>query len=67
VPLCVEDTNPDYVPGVDDALVKAKRTRKAKKATPDKAAVMWLLMDTGLTYYQANPLADKLLNLFEGI
>lgn len=55
VPLCVEDANPDYVPGVDDAPVKAKRTRKDKKAAPDKAAVMWLLMDHGLTYYQANP------------
>lgn len=29
VPLCVEDANPDYIPGVDDAPVKAKRTRKA--------------------------------------
>jgi hypothetical protein len=67
VPLCVEDANPDYVPGVDDAPVKAKRARKAKKAAPDKAAVMWLLMDHGLTYYQANPLADKLITLFEGV
>lgn len=67
VPLCVEDVNPDYMPGVDDAPVKAKRTRKAAKAAPDKAAVMWLLMDSGLTYYQANPLADKLISLFEGV
>jgi len=36
VPLCVEDTNPDYVPGVDDAPVKPKRTRKAAKPMPDK-------------------------------
>ena len=65
VPLCVEDANPDYIAGVDDAPVKAKRTRKAAKTMPDKAAVMWLLMDHGLTMYQANPLADKLLALFE--
>ena len=64
VPLCVEDANPDYIPGVDDAPVKAKRTRKAAKAMPNKSAVMWLLMDHGLTMYQANPLADKLLALF---
>ena len=64
VPLCVEDANPDYVPGIDDAPVKPKRTRKAAKAMPDKSAVMWLLMDHGLTVYQANPLADKLLALF---
>jgi hypothetical protein len=66
VPLCVEDDNPDYVPGLDDAPIKPKRTRKAAKAMPDKSAVMWLLMDHGLTMYQANPLADKLLALFEG-
>lgn len=66
VPLCVEDANPDYIPGVDDAPVKLKRTRKAAKAMPDKPAVMWLLMDHGLTMYQANPLADKLLALFGG-
>ena len=66
VPLCVEDANPDYMPGVDDAPVKPKRTRKAAKAIPDKSAVMWLLMDHGLTMYQANPLADKLLALFGG-
>ena len=66
VPLCVEDSNPDYVPGLDDAPVKPKRTRKANKPTPDKSAVMWLLMDHGLTMYQANPLADKLLALFGG-
>lgn len=66
VPLCVEDANPDYVPGLDDAPVKPKRTKKAGKAMPDKSAVMWLLMDHGLTMYQANPLADKLLALFGG-
>ena len=66
VPLCVEDANPDYMPGVDDAPVKPKRTKKAAKAVPDKSAVMWLLMDHGLTMYQANPLADKLLALFGG-
>ena len=66
VPLCVEDANPDYIAGVDDAPVKPKRTRKAAKVMPDKSAVMWLLMDHGLTMYQANPLADKLLALFEG-
>ena len=66
VPLCVEDSNPDYIAGVDDAPVKPKRTRKAAKAMPDKSAVMWLLMDHGLTMYQANPLADKLLALFGG-
>lgn len=66
VPLCVEDANPDYVPGLDDAPVKPKRTRKAAKAMPDKSAVMWLLMDHGLTMYQANPLADKLIALFKG-
>ena len=66
VPLCVEDSNPDYVPGLDDAPVKPKRTRKASKPAPDKSAVMWLLMDHGLTMYQANPLADKLLALFKG-
>ena len=66
VPLCVEDANPDYIAGVDDAPVKPKRTRKAAKAMPDKSAVMWLLMDHGLTMYQANPLADKLLALFKG-
>ena len=66
VPLCVEDANPDYVPGVDDAPVKAKRARKAAKPMPDKSAVMWLLMDHGLTMYQANPLADKLIALFGG-
>ena len=66
VPLCVEDSNPDYIAGVDDAPVKPKRTRKAAKAMPDKSAVMWLLMDHGLTMYQANPLADKLIALFGG-
>ena len=66
VPLCVEDSNPDYVPGLDDAPVKPKRTRKASKPAPDKSAVMWLLMDHGLTMYQANPLADKLVALFGG-
>lgn len=66
VPLCVEDANPDYVLGVDDAPVKPKRTRKAAKPMPEKSAVMWLLMDHGLTMYQANPLADKLLTLFGG-
>ena len=66
VPLCVEDTNPDYIAGVDDAPVKPKRTRKVVKTMPDKSAVMWLLMDHGLTMYQANPLADKLLALFGG-
>ena len=66
VPLCVEDSNPDYVPGLDDAPVKPKRTRKASKPAPDKSAVMWLLMDHGLTMYQANPLADKLIALFGG-
>ena len=66
VPLCVEDANPDYIAGVDDAPVKLKRTRKAAKAMPDKSAVMWLLMDHGLTMYQANPLADKLITLFGG-
>ena len=66
VPLCVEDANPDYIAGVDDAPVKPKRTRKAAKAMPEKSAVMWLLMDHGLTMYQANPLADKLLTLFGG-
>ena len=66
VPLCVEDSNPDYVPGLDDAPVKPKRTRKASKPAPNKSAVMWLLMDHGLTMYQANPLADKLLALFGG-
>lgn len=66
VPLCVEDANPDYIAGVDDAPVKLKRTRKAAKAMPDKSAVMWLLMDHGLTVYQANPLADKLIALFGG-
>ena len=66
VPLCVEDANPDYIPGVDDAPVKPKRTRKASKPAPDKSAVMWLLMDHGLTMYQANPLADKLIALFGG-
>ena len=64
VPLCVEDANPDYIAGVDDAPVKPKRTRKAAKAMPDKSAVIWLLMDHGLTMYQANPLADKLIALF---
>lgn len=29
VPLCVEDANPDYIAGVDDAPVKPKRARKA--------------------------------------
>lgn len=66
VPLCVEDASPDYIAGVDDAPVKPKRTRKAAKAMPDKSAVMWLLMDHGLTMYQANPLADKLIALFGG-
>ena len=66
VPLCVEDANPDYIAGVDDAPVKPKRTRKAAKTMPDKSAVMWLLLDHGLTMYQANPLADKLLALFGG-
>ena len=66
VPVCVEDANLDYIPGVDDAPVKPKRTRKAAKTMPDKSAVMWLLMDHGLTMYQANPLADKLLALFGG-
>ena len=67
VPLCVEDANPDYIAGVDDdAPVKPKRTRKAVKTMPEKSAVMWLLMDHGLTVYQANPLADKLIALFGG-
>lgn len=66
VPLCVEDANPDYVPGLDDAPVKPKRTRKASKPALNKSAVMWLLMDHGLTMYQANPLADKLIALFGG-
>lgn len=61
VPLCVEDTNPDYVPSVDDAPTKPKRARKAAKAD-----IMWLLIDAGLTYYQANPAADKLIALFKG-
>ena len=56
----------DVIAGVEDAPVKAKRTRKAAKAMPEKSAVMWLLMDHGLTMYQANPLADKLLALFGG-
>ncbi len=64
VPLCVEDANPDYIAGTDDAPVKAKRTRKAVKAAPDKAEIMWILIDAGLTYYQANPAADKLIALF---
>lgn len=29
VPLCVEDANPDYIAGVDDAPVKPKRARRA--------------------------------------
>ena len=66
VPLCVEDANPDYVPGIDNAPVKPKRIRKSAKVMPDKSAVMWLLMDHGLTMYQANPLADKLIALFKG-
>ena len=66
VPLCVEDANPEYVPGVDDVPIKVKRTRKVSKPVPDKSAVMWLLMDHGLTMYQANPLTDKLIALFGG-
>lgn len=66
VPLYVEDANPDYIPGLDDVPAKPKRTRKAAKPAPDKAAVMWVLIDAGLTYYQANPAADKLIALFEG-
>ena len=66
VPLCVEDMNPDYVPGVDDAPAKPKRTKKAAKPAPAKADIMWILIDAGLTYYQANPAADKLIALFEG-
>lgn len=66
VPLCVEDSNPDYVPGLDDAPVKPKRTRKASKPAPDKAAIMWILIDHGLTSYQASPAADKLIALFKG-
>jgi hypothetical protein len=38
--LCVEDVNPDYIPGVDDAPVKIKRTKKAAKAAPDMLEVL---------------------------
>jgi hypothetical protein len=45
VPLCVEDTNPDYVPGVDDAPVKVKTPRrdaKAERITALESALKWV-------------------------
>lgn len=33
VPLCVEDANPDYIAGVDDAPVKPKRARKVNSVS----------------------------------
>jgi len=45
VPLCVEDANPDYVPGVDDAPVKVKTPRrdaKAERITALESALKWV-------------------------
>lgn len=33
VPLCIEDANPDYIAGVDDAPVKPKRARKVNSVS----------------------------------
>lgn len=48
VPLCVEDANPDYIPGVDDAPVKpkaksARRDPKAERIAALEVAVKYLL------------------------
>ncbi len=40
VPLCVEDANPDYIPGLDDAPVKGKRARKVKVNTIELLSVL---------------------------
>lgn len=45
VPLCVEDANPDYIPGVDDAPVKPKRVKrdpKAERITALENALRWV-------------------------
>ena len=48
VPLCVEDANPDYIAGVDDAPVKpkaksARRDPKAERIAALEVAVKYLL------------------------
>ena len=46
VPLCVEDANPDYVPGLDDAPVKPKRVKrdpKAERIAALEVAIKYLL------------------------
>ena len=46
MPLCVEDANPDYVPGVDDAPVKPKRVKrdpKAERIAALEVAIKYLL------------------------
>lgn len=48
VPLCIEDANPDYIPGVDDAPVKpkarsARRDPKAERIAALEVAVKYLL------------------------
>lgn len=47
VPLCVEDANPDYIPGVDDAPVKpkaksARRDPKAERIAALEDALQWV-------------------------
>ena len=46
VPLCVEDANPDYIAGVDDAPVKPKRVKrdpKAERIAALEVAIKYLL------------------------
>lgn len=48
IPLCIEDANPDYIPGVDDAPVKpkvrsARRDPKAERIAALEVAVKYLL------------------------
>ena len=46
VPLCVEDSNPDYIAGVDEAPVKPKRVKrdpKAERIAALEVAIKYLL------------------------
>lgn len=52
VPLCVEDANPDYIPGVDDAPVKPK----AKSARRDPKAERIAALEVAVKYLLANAL-----------
>jgi len=50
VPLCVEDANPDYISGVDDAPVKPK----AKSARRDPKAERIAALDVAVKYLLDN-------------